>query len=109
MVTFGHGDTRNAENRKGERMSKEKVKAKKRRLKASEGDSPWYRKCDLMRLFQVTDRTIEKWVAMERLPEPKRQGRGWVRWPKKVIDAKIREWSGEKPEVITNGKAASHE
>jgi predicted DNA-binding transcriptional regulator AlpA len=69
-----------------------KPKAKSKRLKPSPGESPWYRKSDLMRLLQVSDRTIEKWTAMGRIPEPVRKGRGWVRWPKDRIDALIAEW-----------------
>lgn len=70
-----------------------KARSRKRRLQASAAVvSPWYRKADLMAIFGVTDRTIEKWVSMGRLPEPNKQGRGWVRWPKTVIDALVLEW-----------------
>lgn len=70
-----------------------KASVRKRRLQASTTVvSPWYRKADLMALFGVTDRTIEKWVSMGRLPEPRKQGRGWVRWPKAEIDALLAEW-----------------
>ena len=65
------------------------------RTQPSPGPSPWYCKSDLMRLFQVTARTIEKWVAMGRLPEPVRKGRKWVRWPVERIDALIDAWKGE--------------
>jgi len=67
-------------------------KRPKKQLQPSQGESPWYRKSDLMRLLQVSDRTIEKWTAMGRIPEPVRKGRGWVRWPKTQIDALIAEW-----------------
>jgi predicted DNA-binding transcriptional regulator AlpA len=66
-----------------------------KRLQPTPGPSIWYRKSDLMRLFQVTARTIEKWCASGRLPEPVRKGRGWVRWPVARIDALIDEWKGE--------------
>lgn len=66
-----------------------------KRLKPSEGPSIWYRKSDLMRLFQVTARTIEKWTASGRLPEPVRKGKGWVRWPCDRIDALIAAWREE--------------
>lgn len=69
-------------------------KRPKKQLQPTQGESPWYRKADLMRLLQVCDRTIEKWVAMGRIPEPVRKGRGWVRWPKERIDALIAEWQG---------------
>ncbi len=64
----------------------------KHRLKPSPGESPFYRTADLMRLFDVTDRTIQKWTAMGRIPEPIRKGRGWVRWPRTQIDALLAEW-----------------
>jgi len=63
----------------------------KKRLQPTAGESPWYRKADLMRLFGITDRTVEAWVNRGRLPEPRRQGRGWVRWPRAEIDALIAE------------------
>jgi predicted DNA-binding transcriptional regulator AlpA len=68
---------------------------KPRRLQPSaDVISPFYRKADLMALFGVTEKSIEKWVASGQLPEPIRQGRGWVRWPKKVIDQLIQDWAG---------------
>lgn len=54
--------------------------------------SPWYRTTDLMALFGVTDRTIQKWVSAGRLPQPVRKGRAWVRWPKTTIDALVANW-----------------
>ena len=51
----------------------------------------WYDITDMMRLFDVCDRTIWKWVAQGKLPEPKRRGPKWSRWPRVIIDALIDE------------------
>jgi predicted DNA-binding transcriptional regulator AlpA len=69
-------------------------KRPKKQLQPTKGESPWYRKSDLMRLFQISDRTVEKWAACGKLPEPVRKGRAWVRWPKSQIDALLAEWQG---------------
>jgi predicted DNA-binding transcriptional regulator AlpA len=58
----------------------------------AEGPSPWYTISDMMRLFDVTDRCIWTWVRAGKLPEPRRQGRRWTRWPREEIDAWLKTW-----------------
>ncbi len=53
---------------------------------------PWYRVEDMVRLFDVTERCIWTWVSQGRLPQPRRIGRRWTRWPKEEIDALLRGW-----------------
>lgn len=59
---------------------------------AARDDSPWYRLEDMMRLFDVSARTVWTWTAAGKLPQPRRKGRRWTRWPKDEIDALLVRW-----------------
>ena len=65
---------------------------RKRRAQRSPGESPWYTIGDMMRLFDVTDKTIWKWTAAGKLPEPRRHGRRWTRWVKSEVDELLVKW-----------------
>jgi len=58
-----------------------------------ERPSPFYSMLDLMGIFGVSDRSLWKWIAAGKLPEPIRKSRKWVRWPRHVIDSIVADWS----------------
>jgi len=66
--------------------------AKAQRARGADPESPWYRVEDLARLFDVGERCIWTWVAEKKLPEPRRHGSRWSRWPKEEIDGLLARW-----------------
>lgn len=45
-----------------------------------------YTVADVARILDVTERTVWKWTAEGRLPEPIKMGERWTRWRKEEID-----------------------
>lgn len=68
----------------------------RKRPQRSPGVSPWYDVPDMMRLFDCSERTVWKWVSMQRLPEPVRQGTRWTRWPKEEVDELLKAWGKDR-------------
>lgn len=60
-----------------------------------EGKPLWYSKKDLMRLFDASDRTIERWVKQGTIPKPATLSAKWKRWPRHVIDQLLKDLGAE--------------
>ena len=49
----------------------------------------FYRKCEVAKVFGVSESTVERWVKQEKLPQPIQLGPNRVAWDKQEIQQAI--------------------
>ena len=56
----------------------------------------FYRKCEVAKIFNISESTVVRWVKEEILPQPIRLGRNRIAWDREEIEHAIKDMREQK-------------